>query len=76
VTNLLGNCVAVFAVSRWEGALDLERARKVLDGEIVPSEAEEPDAAEKATDTADETPKAEVPAQAVQSAKEPASEVG
>lgn len=21
-TNLLGNCVAVFVVSRWEGALD------------------------------------------------------
>ncbi|MEU8846235.1 cation:dicarboxylase symporter family transporter [Streptomyces sp. NPDC048564] len=35
VTNLLGNCVAVFAVSRWEGALDKERAKKVLDGEIV-----------------------------------------
>jgi aerobic C4-dicarboxylate transport protein len=32
-TNLLGNCVAVFAVSRWEGALDHDRARKVLDGE-------------------------------------------
>ncbi|MFI1209712.1 cation:dicarboxylate symporter family transporter [Streptomyces sp. NPDC020802] len=35
VTNLLGNCVAVFAVSRWEGALDTERARKMLDGEIA-----------------------------------------
>ncbi|MEU0454414.1 cation:dicarboxylase symporter family transporter, partial [Streptomyces sp. NPDC006129] len=33
VTNLLGNCVAVFAVSRWEGALDIERAKKTLDGE-------------------------------------------
>ncbi|MFC9429731.1 cation:dicarboxylate symporter family transporter [Streptomyces sp. NPDC056987] len=39
-TNLLGNCVAVFAVSRWEGALDTARARKMLDGEItfVPEE--------------------------------------
>ncbi|MFI2780638.1 cation:dicarboxylate symporter family transporter [Streptomyces sp. ALB3] len=39
-TNLLGNCVAVFAVSKWEGALDHDRARKVLDGEIafVPEE--------------------------------------
>ncbi|WP_369387719.1 cation:dicarboxylase symporter family transporter [Streptomyces sp. CG1] len=39
-TNLLGNCVAVFAVSRWEGALDTARAKKVLDGEIafVPDE--------------------------------------
>ncbi|WP_171107593.1 MULTISPECIES: cation:dicarboxylase symporter family transporter [Streptomyces] len=34
-TNLLGNCVAVFAVSRWEGALDAVRAKKVLDGEIA-----------------------------------------
>ncbi|MGW1816001.1 cation:dicarboxylate symporter family transporter [Streptomyces sp. NPDC002125] len=34
-TNLLGNCVAVFAVSKWERALDHDRARQVLDGEIV-----------------------------------------
>ncbi|MBV7696396.1 cation:dicarboxylate symporter family transporter [Streptomyces sp. TRM70350] len=34
-TNLLGNCVAVFAVSRWEGALDAVRAKEVLDGEIA-----------------------------------------
>jgi aerobic C4-dicarboxylate transport protein len=40
VTNLLGNCVAVFAVSRWEGALDIERAKKVLDGEITDVEEE------------------------------------
>ncbi|MFF7387966.1 cation:dicarboxylate symporter family transporter [Streptomyces scabiei] len=33
-TNLLGNCVAVFAVSKWEGALDTDRAKKMLDGEI------------------------------------------
>lgn len=32
-TNLLGNCVAVFAVARWEGALDTERAKRVLAGE-------------------------------------------
>lgn len=31
-TNLLGNRVAVFAVSRWEGALDRPRARQVLAG--------------------------------------------
>ncbi|MFE5241084.1 MULTISPECIES: cation:dicarboxylate symporter family transporter [unclassified Streptomyces] len=39
-TNLLGNCVAVFAVSKWERALDHDRARQVLDGEIafVPEE--------------------------------------
>ncbi|MGW5861349.1 cation:dicarboxylate symporter family transporter [Streptomyces sp. NPDC055239] len=34
-TNLLGNCVAVFVVSRWEGALDTARAKKVLSGEIA-----------------------------------------
>ncbi|WP_421110099.1 cation:dicarboxylate symporter family transporter [Streptomyces sp. NEAU-S77] len=34
-TNLLGNCVAVFAVARWEGALDTERAKRVLAGEEV-----------------------------------------
>ena len=33
-TNLLGNCVAVFAVSRWEGALDRVTAKKVLNGEL------------------------------------------
>ncbi|MCC9707395.1 cation:dicarboxylase symporter family transporter, partial [Streptomyces sp. MNU76] len=33
-TNLLGNCVAVFAVSKWEGALDTDRAKRMLDGEI------------------------------------------
>lgn len=33
-TNLLGNCVAVFAVSRWEGVLDKTRAKQILDGEI------------------------------------------
>ncbi|MFJ9629664.1 cation:dicarboxylate symporter family transporter [Streptomyces sp. NPDC101175] len=32
-TNLLGNCVAAFAVSRWEGALDITRAKRALDGE-------------------------------------------
>ncbi|MFJ2673957.1 cation:dicarboxylate symporter family transporter [Streptomyces sp. NPDC087525] len=30
VVNLLGNCVAVFVVSRWDGALDLPLARRVL----------------------------------------------
>lgn len=34
--NLLGNCVATFVVARWEGQLDSERMRKVLDGEEVP----------------------------------------
>ncbi|WP_428986475.1 cation:dicarboxylate symporter family transporter [Streptomyces camelliae] len=39
-TNLLGNCVAAFAVARWEGALDAGRAKKALSGEaaFVPEE--------------------------------------
>ena len=47
-TNLLGNCVAVFAVSRWEGALDAERAMKVLDREIpLVEESEESEESEE-----------------------------
>ncbi|MEU9189701.1 cation:dicarboxylase symporter family transporter [Streptomyces sp. NPDC048484] len=65
VTNLLGNCVAVFAVSRWEGALDAERAKKMLDGEIAFVEEDEAPAAV-----------AQEPAEGRASlAKEPAGEV-
>ena len=32
ITNLIGNGVATVAVSRWEGELDVERARRVLAG--------------------------------------------
>src|SRR4051794_30355260 len=39
ITNLIGNGVATVAVSRWEGELDLERARRILDG--APPEPEE-----------------------------------
>ena len=39
ITNLIGNGVATVAVSRWEGELDVERARRILDG--VPPEPEE-----------------------------------
>ncbi|WP_406213847.1 cation:dicarboxylate symporter family transporter [Streptomyces canus] len=53
VTNLLGNCVAVFAVSRWEGALDIERAKKVLGGETVEPAAEEQPADVPAATTKD-----------------------
>ena len=31
--NLIGNCVATVVVAAWEGDLDRERARRVLDGE-------------------------------------------
>ncbi|MFD7920778.1 cation:dicarboxylate symporter family transporter [Streptomyces sp. NPDC059740] len=45
-TNLLGNCVAVFVVSRWEGALDRVTARTVLAGgePLAPSRAGTPGA--------------------------------
>jgi aerobic C4-dicarboxylate transport protein len=33
VVNLLGNCVATFVVAKWEGQLDTDRMRRVLDGE-------------------------------------------
>ena len=32
ITNLIGNTVATLAVARWDGALDLERCTRVLDG--------------------------------------------
>ena len=35
ITNLIGNAVATVAVARWEGALDLERARGILARDIV-----------------------------------------
>ena len=36
ITNLIGNTVATIVVAKWDGALDLERARQVLDGRIDP----------------------------------------
>ncbi|MGW0820721.1 cation:dicarboxylate symporter family transporter [Streptomyces sp. NPDC002845] len=72
VTNLLGNCVAVFAVSRWEGALDTDRARKMLNREIEFVE-EDDDAAEAggtdkapavSTSKASKAPEADVLAEA------------
>ncbi len=75
VTNLLGNCVAVFAVSRWEGALDMERAKKVLSGEIEPrTEGGDGDESAAADDApgADASATVAVPAQLT---KEPAPEV-
>lgn len=60
-TNLLGNCVAVFVVSRWEGALDTARAKKVLGGEIafVPEQEHEQEH-EKEQKQADEPGSADV----------------
>jgi aerobic C4-dicarboxylate transport protein len=36
LTNLVGNAVAAIVVARWEGELDLPRARAVLNGEVAP----------------------------------------
>ena len=35
ITNLIGNAVATMVVAKWDGALDLERARAILDGRDV-----------------------------------------
>jgi aerobic C4-dicarboxylate transport protein len=43
ITNLIGNGVATMVVARWEGALDLKRARTVL-AEDTDLAAEEPEA--------------------------------
>jgi aerobic C4-dicarboxylate transport protein len=32
ITNLIGNAVATMVVAKWDGALDLARARAILDG--------------------------------------------
>lgn len=32
ITNLIGNAVATMVVAKWDGALDLARARRILDG--------------------------------------------
>jgi hypothetical protein len=31
-----GNAVATIAIAKWEGALDGERRKRVLDGEVLP----------------------------------------
>jgi aerobic C4-dicarboxylate transport protein len=36
LTNLVGNAVATVVVARWEGEIDLVRARAVLNGQVVP----------------------------------------
>ncbi len=33
ITNLIGNGVATVVVSRWEKAIDMEKARRVLAGD-------------------------------------------
>lgn len=36
VTNLIGNGVATIFMAKWEGALDMEQARKILSGKAQP----------------------------------------
>lgn len=38
ITNTTGNAVGTMVIARWVGALNLGRAHKVLDGEILPEE--------------------------------------
>jgi aerobic C4-dicarboxylate transport protein len=33
ITNLIGNAVATMVIAKWDGALDLARARRLLNGE-------------------------------------------
>jgi aerobic C4-dicarboxylate transport protein len=35
LTNLIGNGVATVVVAKWEGALDVTRMNRVLNGEVV-----------------------------------------
>jgi len=43
--NLVGNCVATIAIAAWEGDIDRERARAVLDGQAPEAEQAAPAAA-------------------------------
>jgi aerobic C4-dicarboxylate transport protein len=40
ITNLIGNAVATMVIAQWNGALDLPRARRILDGhaDVDPAE--------------------------------------
>ena len=39
LTNLVGNVVATLVVARWDGALDAERAHRILDGALPADDA-------------------------------------
>jgi aerobic C4-dicarboxylate transport protein len=47
ITNLIGNAVATMVVAKWDGALDLARARAILDGQ-EPVRRDEPSIAAQA----------------------------
>lgn len=40
ITNLIGNGVAALAIARWEGALDVARVGRILDGEPTQGESD------------------------------------
>jgi aerobic C4-dicarboxylate transport protein len=42
ITNLIGNSVATVVISKWEGALDMERMQRVLSGQQVPDDEPAP----------------------------------
>jgi aerobic C4-dicarboxylate transport protein len=42
ITNLIGNAVATMVIAKWDGALDLERARAILDGHPPPRVTDSP----------------------------------
>jgi len=42
ITNLIGNAVATMVIAKWDGALDLARARRILDGDAVAPEPGDP----------------------------------
>jgi aerobic C4-dicarboxylate transport protein len=42
ITNLIGNGVATMVIARWDGALDIERARAILDGQSLPNDRPSP----------------------------------
>ncbi|MNC99053.1 C4-dicarboxylate transport protein [compost metagenome] len=41
ITNLIGNALAAVVVARWEGALDVPRMTRMLNGE-TPADADHP----------------------------------
>jgi aerobic C4-dicarboxylate transport protein len=40
ITNLIGNAVATMVIAKWDGGLDIRRARLVLDGQAVEQQKE------------------------------------
>jgi aerobic C4-dicarboxylate transport protein len=44
ITNLIGNALAAVVVARWDGALNMRRMKKILDGE-TPDQADRPEEA-------------------------------